>query len=238
MKSYRAAIYLIPAVCVAGMALWRTVPVQGIAGPATSPAPARWNEVTAARYLDDRELWWQGWPKAQKDHGTICISCHTTVPYAMARPALGQALREASPPLAEQVLVENVERRVGGWPEMVPFYSDDNDGPGKTAESHSTEAVTNAVILTSYDRRGSQMRPVTLKALDAAWALQLQSGENAGGWIWQDFHLAPWESHESSYQGAALLTLNVGAAPGIFATTSGRQRPCEVVEGLSAEALL
>ncbi len=31
--------------------------------------------------LVSRELWWQGWAPAQKDHGTICISCHTVVPY-------------------------------------------------------------------------------------------------------------------------------------------------------------
>ena len=230
MKHYRAAIYLVPAVCVAGLALWRTMPVQGIAEPATLPAHTGWSEFAAAKYLDQRELWWQSWPKAQRDHGTICISCHTTVPYAMARPVLGQGLGEASPPSVERVLVDNVERRVGGWSEMVPFYSDDHDGPGKTAESRSTEAVMNAVILTSYDGRAGKMRPITMKALDAAWALQIQSGDGAGGWIWQDFHLAPWESHESSYQGAAMLMMSVGASATVFVTTAEDKRHVKLLQ--------
>src|ERR1700735_5605575 len=35
-----------------------------------------WDKAAAARYLDDREVWWQEWPHAQKDHGTVCVSCH------------------------------------------------------------------------------------------------------------------------------------------------------------------
>lgn len=231
MNLYRAGIYLLPAACVAGIALWRTPLVHGFAEPATTPAAAAWSKPAAAKYLDDREVWWQSWPTAQMDHGTICISCHTTVPYVMARPALRGALHEAGASAPEKTLIENVERRVNNWAEMVPFYSDAADGPGKTAESHSTEAVMNAVILTSYDRHERLLRPVTRKALEAAWALQHESGEDAGGWIWQDFHLAPWESHESSYQGAALLMLNLGVAPEIFAPTPEDKRHLKLLEG-------
>ena len=67
-------------------------------GAADTPA-ATWNQQAAARYLDDRETWWQAWPRAQKDHGTVCISCHTVVPYAMARSALaGSSLAGAAIP--------------------------------------------------------------------------------------------------------------------------------------------
>lgn len=187
MKFYRAAIYLLTAATIAAVALRRTLPVQGRAEAAAASAStgwgpsALWSEANAAKYLDEREVWWQSWPKARKDHGTICISCHTTVRYAMARPTLHGPLHETAASVPEKVLLESVEKRVGDWDEMVPFYSDDNDGPGKTAESRSTEAVMNAVILAAFDRHDGNLSPIARKALDEAWALQIQTGDDAGG---------------------------------------------------------
>lgn len=204
----------------AGVGLWRTTP-----GHEASKVPAAaskgWNAAAAANYMDRREVWWQGWPEAQKDHGTICISCHTVVPYAMVRSGMRQELHETRLAAPEKIMLDSVEKRVSHWPEMTPFYSDAVDGPGKTAESHATEAVLNAVILTSYDTRQGHLRPITRAALDAAWALQEQTGEKAGGWKWQDFHLGPWEAGESGYQGAALLMVVVGGAPDGYAGEPG-----------------
>src|SRR5580704_18261677 len=88
MRSRVVATYLLLPGCLAAIGLWRAMPVHGAsAGPSVS-----WNRQAAARYLDDREVWWQQWPRAQKDHGTICISCHTNVPYAMVRPELRREL--------------------------------------------------------------------------------------------------------------------------------------------------
>ena len=42
-----------------------------------SAASQTWDKAAAARYLDSRQSWWQDWPHAQKDHGTVCVSCHT-----------------------------------------------------------------------------------------------------------------------------------------------------------------
>src|SRR6185295_13386636 len=47
-----------------------------------------WNPEAAAAYLDHRADWWMGWQGAARDHGTFCVSCHTALPYALARPAL------------------------------------------------------------------------------------------------------------------------------------------------------
>src|SRR5215469_1202689 len=58
---------------------------------------ATWDKAAAAKYLDSREVWWQAWPPAQKDHETVCISCHTNVPYALARPLLRKSLGEQQP---------------------------------------------------------------------------------------------------------------------------------------------
>jgi hypothetical protein len=148
------------------------------------------------------------------DRGTVCVSCHTVVPYAMIRPTLGRQLHEDGPPGPENALLTSVETRVNHWSEVNPFYT---DTPALTTGSRATEAVVNAVILASEDTQHGHLRPITRTALGEAWALQEQTGENAGGWKWQDFDLAPWESAESPYQGATLLMLEVENAPDGYA---------------------
>lgn len=186
-------------------------------GAAAPSARVAWNQRAAANYLDQREVWWQAWPRAQKDRGTLCISCHTVVPYAMAMPELRRDLGEAAMTPPEKVMLASVEKRVDDWPEMLPFYSDEKYGAGKAAESRATEAVLNAIILSSYDRAQGQLRPVTRKAFAELWALQESGGPLAGAWKWQDFHLGPWESTESGYQGAALLMVEAVNLPDGFA---------------------
>ncbi len=217
MKSRVGGTYLFLAVSLAAIALWRALPAHG----ASAHSSLNWNRQTAAHYLDDREVWWQQWPRAQKDHGTICISCHTNVPYAMARPSLRRQLHENEIPTPEKTMMDSVEKRVTNWSEMVPFYSDEKNGPGKTAEAHSTEAVLNAIILASVDIRQGRLRPVTRTAFDNAWALQEETGDLAGGWKWQDFHFGPWEGAESGYQGAALLMIEAINAPNKYAQEPG-----------------
>jgi squalene-hopene/tetraprenyl-beta-curcumene cyclase len=220
MKTRNICAPVLLAACAAGLGWWTVTPLRGATDSYGSGSGA-WNRRAAANYLDSRELWWQSWPRAQKDHGTLCISCHTVVPYAMARPALSRELSENGMTPTEKTMFDSVEKRVSMWSEMVPFYSDANNGPGKTAQAHSTEAVLNAVVLASYDARQGHLRPITRKAFDAAWALQLNAGESAGGWLWQDFHLAPWESNQSAYQGAALLAVEVGNIPDGYANEPG-----------------
>jgi len=193
-------------------------PLQTVKGAGSDVAQSMpWNPQAAARFLDDRETWWQAWPRAQKDHGTLCISCHTVVPYAMARPGLRRALTDSAMTTPEQTMLASVEKRVTDWAEMAPFYSDEKYGRGKAAESRATEAVLNAVILASYDRAQGRLRPVTRTAFANAWALQEKDGPLAGAWQWQNFHLGPWESTESGYQGAALFMVEAVYLPGDFA---------------------
>jgi squalene-hopene/tetraprenyl-beta-curcumene cyclase len=218
MRRRTIYICLLVVMCAIGIGFWKVTRARATAGSSPATYLPSWNPKAAADYLDRREVWWQYWPVAQMDHGTICISCHTVVPYAMIRSTLGRQLHETGMPAPEKVLMSNVEKRVGSWSEMVPFYSDAADGPGKTAESHATEAVLNAVILAGYDAQHGHLRPITRTAFDQAWALQEATGENAGGWKWQDFHLAPWESAESGYQGATWLMLAVEDTPDGYAT--------------------
>lgn len=218
MRRKILGICLVLIVFGAALGFWRMARVREVESTPAASYRSVWSPKAAAGYLDAREVWWQGWPVAKMDHGTVCISCHTVVPYAMMRSTLGRQLSETEMPTPEKILFENVEKRVAHWSQMTPFYSDAADGPGKTAESHATEAVLNAVILTSYDTQQGQLRPITRTALDEAWALQEEQGELAGGWKWQDFQLAPWESGESAYQGAALLMIEVIHAPDGYAS--------------------
>lgn len=186
---------------------------------------ASWDPRAAAHYLDKRESWWQSWYRARLDHNTVCVSCHTVVPYAFVRPALRAANGETTPTSAERNMLGWIEKRVNDWSEVLPYYSEQR-GVGKSAQSRSTESVLNAVVLASYDSRGAQVRPVTRTAFNNAWALQ----EASGGWNWQDFQLAPWETANSGYLGATLLLLAAKSLPHHFATAPENKSHLERLE--------
>ncbi|HLJ16800.1 MAG TPA: hypothetical protein VKV15_20060 [Bryobacteraceae bacterium] len=201
--------------------------------PAKSGELPSWNRKAAANYLDQRESWWMTWPTAARDHGTFCVSCHTAVPYALARPALRTALSEGMPAAPERKLLENVTKRVRLWNEVEPFYPDKTRGVPKTAESRGTEAILNALILANYDSanydsanhdsanydaaehgaHNGKLSDDTLQAFKNLWELQQTTGEAKGSWSWLNFHNAPWEADDSRYYGAALAAVAVGIAP-------------------------
>lgn len=187
--------------------------------------PETWNGKSAAAYLDQRIDWWATWSRSQRDHGTYCTSCHTSLPYALARPALWSALGESGPSGPERNMIANITTRVRGWNQMEPFYSD-KSGPGKAHQSRGVEAVLNAVILTSYDARAGRFGDDAKLALENMWGLQ----KTDGSWPWFDFHNAPWENDKSPYWG---VTLGVYAAS--LAPKEYRARP-EIREKLERAA--
>ena len=182
-----------------------------------------WDQAAAARYLDARQVWWQDWPHAQKDHGTMCVSCHTQVPYALARPILRKDLGESKTSNPERAMLDSILKRVSLGSAATTFYTDAEHGPGKTQEARNAEAVNNALILVAYDAQANALQPATRKAFEAMWALQEQSGDKAGAWVWQNFHFSPWEAPESEYSGAAMAALAVGMAPDRYASDAAIQ---------------
>jgi len=202
--------------------LFRTVAICGLGlamvacsqRRATSPEGA-WDAKAAAAYLDRRMQWWSTWKTSARDHGTFCFSCHTAVPYALARPMLSATLHEPTAAAPERRLMDDVRRRVRLWSETSPFYSDQYVGPGKTAESRGTEAVLSALILAWDDAHTGRLSADTAAAFDHMWAEQHSNGKSAGAWSWLDFDLSPWESDaaDDQYYGAALAALAVGVAP-------------------------
>lgn len=191
-----------------------------------------WNPRTAAAYLDARESQWSEWPGSARDHGTFCVSCHTALPYALARAALNRQLSDARAPLQEQQLIENVVKRVRLGDETEPYYSDKDSGIYKTAESRGTEAVLNGLILATHDAQAGGLSADAKTALDYMWALQETSGNLQGSWPWLAFgHEEPWEADDSRYYGACLGAIAVGRAPSNYRNDPKVEQNIELLRG-------
>src|SRR5436309_2488630 len=121
--------------------------VSAIQPRAEADPAATWNRKAAAASLDQRATWWTTWPNAQRDHGTFCISCHTALPYALARPALRRPLGETAASPAEAALaVIAVHGAPGGY----------------AAAAENTERVK---ALDDYLRKNSEPQPLINRAM-------------------------------------------------------------------------
>jgi squalene-hopene/tetraprenyl-beta-curcumene cyclase len=194
------------------VAAFSVVQPRAEADPSTA-----WNRKAAAAYLDQRATWWTTWPNAQRDHGTFCVSCHTALPYALARPSLRRSLGENGASAPEASLIANITKRVTMWREVEPFYPDQTRGVPKTSESRATEAILNAVILARRDAISGSLSDEGQRALDNMWALQMKTGEQTGAWTWLQFHNEPWEGDSSAFHGATLAAIAIHSAPAGYA---------------------
>ena len=220
MRQRSALVATVLVLAATVSAVWMSHASPARPRPTPPPPPPTWNARAAAAYLDQRQGWWESWPKAARDHGTACVSCHTAIPYALARPELGAAMGEATTPPADKKLVDDVLTRVRGWPGMKPFYGDTTpQGKSKAIESRGTEAVLNALVLASGDSRSGVVSSEARQAFANMFALQERNGDDAGAWPWIDFGLRPWESKTAVYFGAALAAVAIGSEPDHFAET-------------------
>jgi len=178
-----------------------------------------WDPKAAASYLDRRQAWWMEWPRAQRDHETFCVSCHTSVPYALSRSALRTALAEQAPSPNERRLLDSVTKRVRLWKDVEPFYKDADRGPYKSVESRGTESVLNALILSSRDAPSGQLSNDAHTAFENMWAEQQIAGKQKGAWLWLRFNNEPWEANDSDYFGATLAAVAMGMAPENYRAT-------------------
>lgn len=197
-------------------------------GMAARVLPQPWNAKAAAVYLDQRQGWWESWPKAARDHGTACVSCHTAIPYALARPELRAILHENEVAAPEQKLVADVVTRVRAWAEVKPFYGDTTPaGRTKAIQSRGTEAVLNALVLASQDQREGVISPDARQAFSNMFALQELTGDDVGAWPWLNFGLRPWESSSATYFGVAIAAIAVGMEPEGYAESASIQSNVE-----------
>jgi squalene-hopene/tetraprenyl-beta-curcumene cyclase len=176
-------------------------------GTTTAETADSWDKKAAANYLDQREVWWAKWPRASRDHGTHCVSCHTVMPYALSRPMLRMALGESAPSVNERRLLDDVTKRVRLWDEVQPYY-------GQMAnQARGTEAVLNALVLASYDAQNGHLSDDGKTAFKNMWATQNTTGDDRGVWPWIQFDNEPWEAPDSAYYGTSLAAVAVGTAP-------------------------
>lgn len=191
---------------------------------------AAWSPTKAAAYLDKRLTWWSAWPSAAKDHGTFCVSCHTSTPYALGRLALRAPLNESAPPPIEQKLYDSVTTRVRAWHDVEPFYPDQLRGLPKTSESRGTESILNALVLVSRDAPTGQLSADSRLALNNMWALQfIVKGDAAGSWAWLQFHNAPFEG-DSQFYGNCLAAIAIGSAPGNYQAEPQIQKSLDLLK--------
>jgi squalene-hopene/tetraprenyl-beta-curcumene cyclase len=201
-----------------------TLGAMGAVAPGTAPTEGPgWDPRAAASYLDERATFWATWPNAARDRGTFCISCHTTLPFAMARPALRRLLGEHAPGAAERRIFDNLLTRARGYKDMEPFYPDQTRGIPKTSESRAIEAVMNALVLATRDAETGVLSADTKTAFGVMWRLQMKTGPQNGAWTWLNFGYEPWESPNSAYFGASMAALAVGTAPHAYAATADIQ---------------
>jgi squalene-hopene/tetraprenyl-beta-curcumene cyclase len=190
-----------------------------------------WDAKSAAAYLDARQAWWRNWPTAARDHDTVCISCHSALPYAMARPALRSHLNESGPSANESKLLADVVKRVRGWKDMEPWYPDQTRGLPKTAESRGTESVINAIVLSRRDAADGVLSADGRQAFANMWAQQMRTGDLTGAWAWLSFKLEPWEGAQSAYFGATLAAVAIGSAPAEYASSGEIGKNVEMLRG-------
>jgi squalene-hopene/tetraprenyl-beta-curcumene cyclase len=169
-----------------------------------------WNPKLAEQYLDSRQQAWVAWPHALES-GVACVSCHTGLPYLLARPALRRTLGETGgPTLYEGLLVASMRATV--------IRTDAKDlfrglkGP-IVDQVYGAQVVLSALVLAMDDAQRGRMSPEAETSFKRMWSLQVHDGDDKGAWHWSDFDLDPWETKDAAYYGAALGALATGIAP-------------------------
>lgn len=179
---------------------------------------------TFARYARHGADVWARNPSARiSGEGKSCISCHTSLPYALVEPLLEDDYQ------AYQDMLENIDNRIVGWNDNTPWYSEDKleqtavhggmppDALKEVldaADSRGVEAVFNAVIRASHDAyAGVPAKRETQMAFRNMWAEQVKTGEAAGRWRWIYANLLPWEVTDSDLWGASLACVAASIYP-------------------------
>jgi squalene-hopene/tetraprenyl-beta-curcumene cyclase len=155
------------------------------------PIVKKWSAAKAAEYLDGVGVNWT------RDRN--CITCHTNMPYLMARPMLNG--------------------KPEGWREVRAFLETDVAKWAKGAKPRGDAfVVATAAGLVFTDAFGSgKLSDASKQALATMWVVQKESGE----WNWIKCDWPPLEHDD--YFGAALAAVTVAMAPEQYADSDEAQ---------------
>ncbi|MBN9522518.1 squalene--hopene cyclase [bacterium] len=178
-----------------------------VAAPADFPAPApttadepvakAFSPAKAAEYLDGVGV---GWTRERK-----CITCHTNLPYLLARPHLPG---DAGVKEVRKFLEADVASWTAGGKPRGPAY-----------------VVATALGLAATDAHAGKLTPATRAAFDRMWAEQRPDG----AWNWLKCDWPPMEHDD--YYGATLAALAAGVAPEGYAKSDGAKVGLEKLRG-------
>ena len=143
----------------------------------------------AARYLDNASLNWQ---KSRN-----CATCHTNMPYLMARPALGPALKDSG--------------EVRSFFES--YYLARWEKGRKAPQKPYRPVVVGAALAFNDAQTTGTLSDTTRKTLDLMWTTQNEKG----AWNWAKCGWAPMEIDD--HYGVTLAALAAGVAPDNYAET-------------------
>ena len=188
----------------------------GAATPLSSLAgQLDWDPPATAKYLDDRiDLWLGRASQLQTgDRKVACVSCHTVVPYLLARPALRKVMHITEPTSQEARLADNITRRVETCWQRATMSDAKHGG------EQGTEEVLNALVLAcrDADEGKPQASEIARKAFRQLWETQRPDG----AWDWMDFAQEPDESAAARFYGAALAAVAVGTVPALWSGAGG-----------------
>jgi hypothetical protein len=153
-----------------------------------------WSPERAFQYLEMRQQQWMDWKPAMQKSGVVCVSCHTGLPYLMAR----QALHVKTQRPLEQAITDSVKARLLA-----------SDPPAKMLSNAGVDAVMSLTILSRERTKKDPLRDEDRAALKWLTANQLPNG----AWTWFKLDAHPVESDHSDYFGAALAMLALRAYP-------------------------
>jgi hypothetical protein len=183
-------------------------------------APHDWDRAAVATYLDHRmDVWWSRAKTLKTGNSEVkCLSCHTALPYALARPALRAADGVGVPTAHETRILDIARQRATYAADDQPYYDHTED---KKREAVGVEAVVNAVLLTSDDEaRKADASGATRAAMARMWAVQ----RGDGAWDWLDFGLEPYEAPDAIFHGATLAAIAAGSSAGQQASMDPQSR--------------
>ena len=183
-----------------------------------TPAPSSWNQEAAAHYLDSRQGWWEGWSEiAARSWDCLCLLPHRSPLMHLLAAGIAHRSGRTLPyeyRTSDACQCDQTRHTLKGGRTCL-YRCQARASQVSRGARH--RVGSNALVLANYNAQQGHLKDITRQAFDAAWALQLKTGDNAGAWTWLNFHNSPWEADESQYFGATLAAIAVGVAPDHYA---------------------